>query len=448
MEPHVVYAQPGNDACSVRRLVPVLVMAFAGLALMSMIWTWPSRSDMGELNDVAIDLSYARNEAGRDSEVAVAAPDISAKTILTQHSGVDWKRFEEWAASTRERVPYDLAAPYVKALSDIVEHGLHSRLSMASRVWSRPVALAPDCRNPKYSAMLTGQPRSKPVRVFDAFLFNFELDVLDARLHELNDAVDHFVLLESTFTHRFARKPLLFARAKHHFGNFTDKILHLVLDDAFVLGIDHRGLADNDGYYDTDWRLELESRKMMGRGMAKALRPDPDDLVIVGDLDEMPRGEWVYQMKHCQLRDGKLPARFNLIFYTNNYDWMVPWSWMTNPVIVTFNMTDRGSDFQQIRMLPHVNSVIDNAGWHANRFGDPETSILRQFAQSEGGRVPGRNIDDLKDPSRILKHINQGHRWCCQDDRLVKVTDRVRWDTPWYPTLNPDRFKSWWTVEQ
>jgi len=38
-------------------------------------------------------------------------------------------------------------------------------------------------------------------KVVDCFLFYNELDLLKFKLKELNDVVDHFVLIESKYTH-------------------------------------------------------------------------------------------------------------------------------------------------------------------------------------------------------------------------------------------------------
>jgi hypothetical protein len=77
-----------------------------------------------------------------------------------------------------------------------------------------------DCQNPEYSWVLTGQKRDKPVRIFDMFLINSELDLLEVRFNELNGVVDKFVFIESTFNHRWAHK-VRFLPAQRRFVDFS-----------------------------------------------------------------------------------------------------------------------------------------------------------------------------------------------------------------------------------
>lgn len=54
------------------------------------------------------------------------------------------------------------------------------------------------CDDPKFSSVLSGKKRDKPARVIDVSVFGFALDILEIRMFELNEAVDLFVVLEST----------------------------------------------------------------------------------------------------------------------------------------------------------------------------------------------------------------------------------------------------------
>lgn len=48
------------------------------------------------------------------------------------------------------------------------------------------------------------------MQVFDAFMFFNELDLLELRLRELGEVVDHFVLIEANATHTLKPKPFVF----------------------------------------------------------------------------------------------------------------------------------------------------------------------------------------------------------------------------------------------
>ena len=76
--------------------------------------------------------------------------------------------------------------------------------------------------------------RPRPRRVWDAFMFFNELDVLEVRLNELNSSVHKFVLVEATKTHSGNSKPLHYADNSQRFSAFHDKIVHVVVDDLPV----------------------------------------------------------------------------------------------------------------------------------------------------------------------------------------------------------------------
>ena len=53
------------------------------------------------------------------------------------------------------------------------------------------------------------------MKIIDCFTFYNELKMLEFRLAELNDDVDYFVLVESTFTHTGNKKDLFFEKNKN-----------------------------------------------------------------------------------------------------------------------------------------------------------------------------------------------------------------------------------------
>ncbi|CAO3572660.1 unnamed protein product [Mortierella alpina] len=68
-----------------------------------------------------------------------------------------------------------------------------------------------------------GTPKAK---VYDAVIFSVELDMLELRMRELLDVVDHFVVLESTHTFTGHEKELVFANNRKRFDFAADKIIY------------------------------------------------------------------------------------------------------------------------------------------------------------------------------------------------------------------------------
>ena len=185
------------------------------------------------------------------------------------------------------------------------------------RVDRRPVPLAVDCT--RYPAVLTGKKREKPVKVFDLSSFAYELDVLEARMYEMQESVDLFVVQESTRNHRGLRKPLFFQENLARFRPFLNRTMYLVADDASTWK-DRQDLLlpeGKPGYRDVPqkWAIENMQRRVLYKKFIEAYgerNVGEDDLFVHGDMDEVPDGDVIYQMKHCET---KLPAGFCTLFF-------------------------------------------------------------------------------------------------------------------------------------
>ncbi len=117
--------------------------------------------------------------------------------------------------------------------------------------------------------------------IYDCFSFFNELDILDIRLHTLNDVVDKFVLVEAPWIHRTGKsKPLYFAENKDRFAPFLDKIIHIVVTDADLPPIPPT--ADD---VEMGWIRENTQRNGIAKGLKDA---NPEDILIIADLDEIP----------------------------------------------------------------------------------------------------------------------------------------------------------------
>lgn len=116
-------------------------------------------------------------------------------------------------------------------------------------------------------------------RVFDCFVFARELDLLEIRLHELAPVVDIFVLAESRVTFQGNPKPLIFHENRQRFAQFADRIHHIVVPDM------PGGTRNSD-----DWRRQRYQRNALMSGIADAT---PNDVVLLSDVDEIPRAETI-----------------------------------------------------------------------------------------------------------------------------------------------------------
>ena len=117
--------------------------------------------------------------------------------------------------------------------------------------------------------------------IIDCFPFFDEFDLLEIRLNELSDIVDVFVLTEATLTFSGKPKSLYFNDNKEMFEPFLDRIEHVVVDSYEWL--------DGVGRRKMDWGQKQQGLNFI---MDK-FNPNGDDILIVSDVDEIPKAEKV-----------------------------------------------------------------------------------------------------------------------------------------------------------
>jgi beta-1,4-mannosyl-glycoprotein beta-1,4-N-acetylglucosaminyltransferase len=120
------------------------------------------------------------------------------------------------------------------------------------------------------------------MKIIDSFLFYNELDLLTYRLNLLNNIVDYFIIVESTHTFVGKEKSLFFNENKHLFEKFTNKIIHIIVDD-FPHKYPNINIATNDV-----WNNEIFQRNAISRGINYIENLVEYDVIIISDLDEIP----------------------------------------------------------------------------------------------------------------------------------------------------------------
>jgi len=221
------------------------------------------------------------------------------------------------------------------------------------------------------------------VKIHDCFLFYNELEVLELHLAELYDVVDRFVLVEATTTFTGRAKPLVFAENRARFAPWLDKIVHVVVDDT-PPGIEA-------------WDAEHFQRNALARGLTDAA---PEDVVILVDVDEVPRRSTVQALRHAPPDRGEvacLELRWYQYFFNLQYHEMHlrmgarAARWGSIPDMKALRRVKGpvegvGRDlFRQISaswwMRRWVRrTVMQDAGWHFSWIGGAERVALKALA--------------------------------------------------------------------
>ena len=124
------------------------------------------------------------------------------------------------------------------------------------------------------------------MKIFDCFLFNNELELLDLRLNCLNDSVDYFVLTESYFTFSGNKKRLHYLENKNNFKKFNHKIIHNVVTDKPK----NYSYNNDGGFFD----IENYQRSEIKNGLINVA--NDNDLVLISDIDEIPEIDKLFNL--------------------------------------------------------------------------------------------------------------------------------------------------------
>jgi hypothetical protein len=197
------------------------------------------------------------------------------------------------------------------------------------------------------------------LKVFDCFTFFEERELLLARLRLLADHVDHFVVVEGTRTFRGdVRTPVLLTMAQE-LEFLGDRLIRVEVSD-FPETRD-------------PWVRERFQRDAIMRGLGSA---EADDLVLISDVDEIPKPAIVDRLKRQLADPVALSMRFS--YYKLNLSSAEPWS-----LARATRFADLHSP-QALRERSDLSEVPD-AGWHLSYIGSTDDIVrkLTSFSHSE-----------------------------------------------------------------
>lgn len=203
-------------------------------------------------------------------------------------------------------------------------------------------------------------------RIVDTFLYHDEADMLECRLTEIGDIVDHVVVVESPVTFQGRPKPLYFAEQAERFAPWLDKIT-VVTGGDMPTG-------------DDPWLREYAQREYTLEGLAQLDLAD-DDVVLHGDVDEIPRP---LQLRNLRPRGFVL---FGMRFHPFAVDWIHPEMWRGTIAGRCSDVRRLGSmtAMRNLRFTADVPLHMGDAGWHFSWVGSAEyqRTKLHSFSHTE-----------------------------------------------------------------
>ena len=126
------------------------------------------------------------------------------------------------------------------------------------------------------------------MKIYDCFMYFDEEVVLDVRLNTLNEFVDYFVIVESSFTHKGDPRKLKFNHKK--FEKFKDKIIYIVDEEIYsqtekIKIDDSEDEKSRKAIFNAAYR-ENGQRNLISKGIEGA---NKEDFIMISDVDEIPK---------------------------------------------------------------------------------------------------------------------------------------------------------------
>ena len=125
------------------------------------------------------------------------------------------------------------------------------------------------------------------MKIFDTFMYFNEDLILDIRLHELNEYVDKFVVVESAYTH--SGDPKQFNFDINNYKKYSDKIIYVQVNDKPENFLEINSSDDYEAKKNKQvingMRSDNYQRNKIIDGIKDAKE---EDFILVSDIDEIP----------------------------------------------------------------------------------------------------------------------------------------------------------------
>jgi len=244
------------------------------------------------------------------------------------------------------------------------------------------------------------------MKIYDCFMFFDEEMLLDIRLNIMNKYVDKFVISEATYMHNGEPKKLLFDINK--FSKFKDKINYIVVDKQPP---DINEINEKDDFdaisaktQSNAYKRHIYQLEETSLGISDA---NDEDIIIVGDLDEIPNLE---KVNFENIKQKLIFFKQKMFYYKLNLYYKMPWfgskacrkkyfksarwlQWIKNKKYPLWRF-----DILFSKKKYHDIHFILDGGWHFTNIKTPEDiqKKLKSFVHYKDFESSGLNVADLK----------------------------------------------------
>jgi len=293
------------------------------------------------------------------------------------------------------------------------------------------------------------------MKVYDCFQFFDEEMLLNLRLNILDKYVHKFIISEATYLHNGEPKKLLFDINKYQ--KFKNKIKYIIVDnpppDLEIVNQTDSEEIKNSKIQSNAYKRHIYQLEETKSGIRDA---NENDIIIVGDLDEIPNLEGVEFEK---IKEKLIFFIQKMFYYKLNLYYKMPWygtkackkkhfksaKWLQWTKNKKYPLWRLDILFSQ-KKYNDIN-MINDGGWHFTNIKSPEDiqKKLKSFVHHKDFESSGLNVDDLRkiveDKRVMYNHAidKKKDKWTAGEKLQVLKLENL----PKYIIDNYETYKPW-----
>lgn len=211
---------------------------------------------------------------------------------------------------------------------------------------------------------------AEAIILVDTFCFNGE-EIVKLRLQYLEPWVDMFVIVEAWETHSGNKKSILYSEhCKDWFIPYKNKIKWVIIErfpemtDHWFKNNEHQSwMLDNQKHwYRESYQRDLASSYILESFRGRRL------LVLVADVDEIPRDHYVQKQELETLYSYNEPIFLEMDFFYYNFNWKKQYKWYKAFLLPDTLLKTSSYSFSSYRTNFTPRLMIRDAGWHLSYF--------------------------------------------------------------------------------
>jgi beta-1,4-mannosyl-glycoprotein beta-1,4-N-acetylglucosaminyltransferase len=221
----------------------------------------------------------------------------------------------------------------------------------------------------------------KSHKLVDNILYSGEDNMLLFRLHELNECVDIFNIVEGRYSFQGNKKDIVFDINK--FIKFKDKIRYSIYEEL---------PQRNPGVNINNLRIFLSSK-------VYEFNLNDNDIIMLSDVDEIPDTDILTKIRTEKLEE----FTFFQNFYYYNIKTRCYFKWKGTALVTFEDFKNKYRDFSNLREKKNSFRLVEG-GWHFSYFGG-EKAIMQKLKTFDH---PEYNTEMYCNSENIKKAITEG----------------------------------------